>query len=160
MLANQKAALNKYNRLGTLGFIGLILLPIIGIGLAMLGGESGNKGLGGRRIEVMVPDRRPGPAQITITRRPGVGGIEIEADDRIRQPEFGILLDQVRDLIAGKIAADNVGLGLPQLQEIGAEVGDVGRNQFVADQVAIIGGEEGFGGPQQVVPEYIIENSL
>ena len=111
---------------------------------------------GGRGVEVMVPDRRPGPAQITVARRPGIGGIEIEADDRIGQPEFGILLDQVRDLIAGKVATDHVGLGLPQLQQIGAEVGHVGGDQFVADQIAIVGGEETLGRAEQIVAEHVV----
>jgi hypothetical protein len=48
------------------------------------------------------------------------------------------------------------GLGLADLQEIRAEVGDVGSDQFVADQLAAIGVEEGFGGTCQIVTEDIV----
>ena len=86
----------------------------------------------------MVPDRRPGPAQIAFSRGPRIGGVEIEADDRIRKPELGILLDQVGHLIAGEVGTDNVGLGLPDLQQIRAEVGDIGGNEFITDQFAAV----------------------
>jgi hypothetical protein len=53
------------------------------------------------------------------------------------------LLDEVGDLVAGEVAAYDVGLGLPDLQQIRAEVGDVGRDQLVADQGGVVGAEEG-----------------
>ena len=105
-----------------------------------------DEGLRRRHVERVIPDRRPGAAQIAFARRPGIGGVEVEADDRVGKAELGILLDQVGDLVAGEVGADDVGLGLPDLQQIGTEVGDVGGDQFVADQVAAVGVEEGFGG--------------
>ena len=113
--------------------------------LAVLLGEGRDEGLGGRHVERVIPDRRPGAAQIAFAGRPGVGGVEVEADDRVGQAEFGILLDQVGDLVAGEVGADDVGLGLPDLQQVRAEVGDVGGDQFVADQLAVVGVEEGLG---------------
>src|SRR6202007_366096 len=87
---------------------------------------------------------------------PGIASVEVEADQRIGKPELGILLDQVGDLVAGKVAADHVGFGLAYFQQIRAEIGDVGRDQFVADQVGAIGVEEGFGGLQQVMAENVV----
>ena len=71
----------------------------------------------------VIPDRRPRAAQIAFAGGPGIGGVEVEADDRVGQAELGILLDQVGDLVAGKVAADHVGLGLTDLQKIRAEIG-------------------------------------
>ena len=124
--------------------------------LAVLLGEVGDEGLRGRSVERVIPDRRPGAAEIAFARRPGVGGVEVEADERVGQAELGILLDQVGDLVAGEVAADDVRLGLAHLQQIRAEVGDVGRDQFVADQVAAVGVEEGLGGLQQIVAEDVV----
>ena len=98
-------------------------------------GEGGDKGLGGRIVERVIPYGRPGAAQIAFAGGPGIAGIEVEPDQRIGKAELGILLDQIGYLIAGKVAADDVGLGLSDLEQIRAEVGDVGCDQFVADQV-------------------------
>ena len=107
-------------------------------------------------VERVIPDRRPGAAQIAFAHRPGVAGVEVEADQRVGEAEFGILLDEVGHLVAGEVAADDIGLGLPDLQQIRAEVGDVGRDQLVADQRGVVGAEEGLGGLQQVVAENIV----
>ena len=124
--------------------------------LAVLLGEVVDKGPGGRDVEGVIPDRRPNAGEVAFTRGPGVGGIEVEADDRIGQAEFGILLDQGRHLIAGQVGADHVGLGLAYLQKIRAEVGHVGGDQLVADQVALIGREETLGRGQQIMAENIV----
>ena len=104
--------------------------------------EVGDKGPRGRNIGGVIPDRRPGAAQIAVAGRPGIGGVEVEADDRIGQAEFGILLDQVGDLVAGEVGADDVRLRLADFQEIRTEIGHVGCDQLVADEVAAIGVEE------------------
>jgi hypothetical protein len=44
------------------------------------------------------------------------------------------LLDKVRDLVAPEIEADHIGFGLTNLQEIEAEIGHVGDDEFVPDQ--------------------------
>ena len=92
----------------------------------MLFDEGGNKLFRSRNIEIVVPDCRPRAAQIAFTRRPRVSRVEIESDDGVGQSKFGVLFDQIGDLIAGQIAADNVRLCLPHLQQIGTEIGDVG----------------------------------
>ena len=79
-----------------------------------------------------MPDRRPGPAEVAFTCRPGIRSVEVEANDRIGQSEFGILLDQIGDLIAGQVLTHHVGFGLPHFQKIGAEVRHVGSDQLVA----------------------------
>jgi len=119
-----------------------------------------NEGLGGRNLEGVAPGRRPSPGEVALARRPGVRGVEIEPDDRIRKAELGILLDQIGDLVAGQIAAEHVEFRLPHLQQIGAEVGHVGCDQFVADQITLIGAEEALRRAEQIVAEYIVAVSV
>ena len=76
----------------------------------------------------MVPDERPDAGEVALAGAPGDGGVEAEADDRELQAVLGILLDEVRDLVAGEVRRDHVGPRLADLQEIGTEVGGVGRN--------------------------------
>jgi len=49
-----------------------------------------------------------------------------------------------------------VGLGLPDFREIPAEIGDVGCDHLVADQIALVGGEETLGRIQQIVAEEVV----
>ena len=46
-------------------------------------------------VDVVVPDGGPGAAQVTLAGGPGIGSIEVEADNRIRQPKLRVLLDQI-----------------------------------------------------------------
>src|SRR5215813_5424355 len=85
-----------------------------------------------RHVEIVMPDRRPGAAQVAYTSRPCVRSIEIESDDRVGQSKFCVLLDQIGNLVAGEFPADDVGLCLSDLQQIGAEIGYVGGDQFIA----------------------------
>ena len=124
--------------------------------LAVALDELRDEGLRGRHFGGVIPDRRPGAAQVAFARGPGIGGVEVEADDREGQTELGVLLDQVGHLIAGKVRADDVGLALADLQQIGAEVGDVGCHQFVAKHSAAIGGKEGIRRAAQIVTEQVV----
>src|SRR3974390_3762414 len=76
--------------------------------------------------------------------------------DRVGQPELGILLDQVRDLITSQIRADNVGVCLTDFQQIGTELGHVGGDEFIANQLAAILVEESLGCSSEVVTENVI----
>ena len=94
--------------------------------LAILLGEVVDKGPGGRDVDGVIPDGRPDAGEVAFARGPRVGGIKVEADDRIGKSEFSILLDQGRHLIAGEVGANHVGLRLAYLKKIRAEVGNVG----------------------------------
>jgi len=60
------------------------------------------------------------------------------------QAELGILLEEVGDLIAGEIDHDQIRFGITDFQQIGREVGGVGRHQIVAGELAAIGFHEAF----------------
>ena len=98
--------------------------------------KSATKLFRSRGIDIVMPDRRPRAAQIAFAGRPRIRRVEIESDDGVGQSEFGILLDQIGDLIAGQVAADDVRPGLPHLQQIGTEIGHVGGDQLIAHKVA------------------------
>ena len=90
----------------------------------------------------MMPDHRPGADEIALAGGPGQRGIETEPADREGQAELGILLEEVGDLVAGEIDHDKIGLGLADLQQVGGEIGGVGRHQIVAGEIAAIGFHE------------------
>ena len=90
------------------------------------------------------------------TRTPGGRGVEAEARDLERQLVLGILLDEVRDLVAGEVRDHEVGLGLPHLQDEGAEVGGVGRHQLVGDELAAVLLHEAVGDAEEIVAEGIV----
>jgi hypothetical protein len=106
--------------------------------LTVFPGEVLDEFLRGRIFEGVIPHRRPSAAQVARAGGPCVSGIEIEADQRVAEAEFGILLDEVRDLVSREIAADHVRPSLPDLQEIGAEVGDVSRDELVANEIGVV----------------------
>ena len=75
--------------------------------------------------QVVVPDRGPNPREILGTRRPSIRGIQIESNERVGKPKFGILLQERRHLIASQIRTDHIRFGLPDLEQIRAEIGDI-----------------------------------
>ncbi len=115
-----------------------------------------DEGLGARRVQGVQPHRGPGAPEVPHTRGPSIGSVEVEADRRIVEPELGVLLDEIGDLIAREVAADHVRAGLANLQDERAEVGDVGGDQLVADQLGPVGVEEVARRPQQVVAEHVV----
>ena len=72
--------------------------------------NAATKAFDARGVDLVVPDRRPDPAEVAFARRPGVRRVEVEARDRVRQAEFGVLLDEVGDLVAAEVGRDEIGL--------------------------------------------------
>ena len=87
------------------------------------------------RVDQMMPDHRPGADEVALARRPGQRGVEAEPADREGQAELGILLEEVGGLVAREIDHDQVGFGLADFQQVGGEIGSVGRHQIVAGEI-------------------------
>ena len=91
-----------------------------------------------------MPHYRPSADEVAFAGRPGQRGVEAEAADLERKAELSILLKEVGDLVAGEVDHDEVRLGLADLEQIGGEIGGVGRHQIVAGEIAAIGFHETF----------------
>ncbi len=86
--------------------------------LAVLLGESRTKALVPGGIEQMVPNHRPCANKVALAGSPSQRRIKAEAADRIGQAEFGILLEEIRDLVAGEIDDHEVRFGVADFQQI------------------------------------------
>ena len=104
----------------------------------------------------MMPDAGPDAAEIVLAGGPGEGGVEAEAGDREGQAEFGILLEEIGDLVAGEVGDDEVRLGRPDLQQQRREVGRVGRHQLVGGELATIGLHEALGDLAEIMAEGVV----
>src|SRR5918993_4784419 len=100
-----------------------------------------------------MPDQRPDAGEVALAGAPGDGGVEAESGNRELQPVFGILLDEVGDLVSGEVRRDDVRPSLADLQEVGAEVGRVGGNEFLADELPAVLADELLRHLEQVMPE-------
>ena len=163
-----RALLEVVDQLGRIGRLGLVhrlhhgferdvLAPcLVFRRLAVLLAEGRDEGLGARGIDIVVPDHRPSAGEVVGARAPSDGGIKAETGRRIGQAKFGVLLDEIGDLVARQIGNHQVGLGLADFQQIGAEVGGVGRHQFVLYKCAAIGSDEDLCNAQQVMAKRIV----
>ena len=106
----------------------------------------------------MVPDQRPDAGEVALARAPRDHCIEAEAGDGEFQAVFGILLDEIRDLIAGEIRHHKVGLRLPDLQEIGAKVSRLARHQLIGRELTAVRPHEFLGNAQKVVTEGVVRS--
>ena len=135
----------------------MVVAPRLVLGrLAVFLGELLDVGLRGRRIDEVVPHQRPHAREVALAETPCDRGVEGEANDRELQPVFGILLEEVGDLVAGEVRDHDVGPRLADLQEERREVRDVGRDQFVGGELSAVLLHEQLGDLQEVMAERIV----
>ena len=95
-----------------------------------------------------MPHQRPGAEEVALARAPGDGGVEAEAGDGEVEAELGILLEEVGDLVAGKVGHDHVGLAVADLGQDGGEIRKIGRHQLVGGELSAVLLHEPLGDPQ------------
>src|SRR6478672_10532443 len=115
--------------------------------------EGRHKRLAGRSIYEVMPNAGPGPHEAAFPRRPSKRRIKAKATDRECQSEFRILLQEIRDLVAGEIDCDEVRLSVADLQQIGREVCRIGRDEIVTGELTAIGLHEALGDAQKIMPK-------
>ena len=90
----------------------------------------------------------PAPQATTVSKpKPATGNFS---------PYSEYCLMKVRDLIAGEVRHHEVGLRLPDFQEIGAEVGGVGRDELIGRELTAVRLHEFLGDAQKVVTEGVV----
>ena len=157
--------LGEFLRIGRLGLVHrlrddlerVVIAPRLVVGqLAVFLLESVDVSLGARRVDQVVPHKRPDAGEVALAGAPGDDGVKAEAGHREFQPILGILLEEVGDLVAGEVRRHDIGLRLADFEQVGREIGRVGRDQLVAGQRATVLLQEASRDFRQVVAEGVV----
>jgi len=106
-------------------------------------------------VELVVPDRRPDAARLPSP-RPGVRGVQVEARDRVRQAELGVLLDEVVTWLPRGWSATSR-LRLADLEQERTEVGGVDVRSSSPMTVPPLATTNALAALARVVAEQVVE---
>ena len=86
----------------------------------------------------VVPDQRPDAGEIALAGAPGDHRVEAEAGDGNCSPYSEYCLMKLVIWLPARFDDHEIGPRLPDLQEIGAEVGGVGGHELVGGELAAV----------------------
>src|SRR5437763_1209753 len=104
----------------------------------------------------MMPDAGPRTGEAAGPCAPCQRRVETETGDWERQAVFRILLQEARDLVAGEVGYHQVRLRLSDLEQVGREIGRIGRHKLIGRELPAIAFHETLRDLQQVMAERII----
>ena len=118
--------------------------------------EALGEGLRGGHCEAVVPEALPVPGQGVEAGRPERHCVHHAAREREREAVLAVLLEERGLVAAGEVDVDEVGLGLADLQDIGAVVRGIGGHHLVGHHGAAVLGEKARGDTEEIVAEGVV----